>query len=105
MCPSTFLALATGLKGCRPDGKGVWSLPPGGASCLVFLKGHDWPVGATVLIAETSLAGTSLGGIATGGLFMIATNPYPSVQRPCPFGDKCCPIISSVNGNRCQDSC
>ena len=105
VCPSTFLAPATTLKGCRPDGKGVWSLPPGGASCLVFLNGHDWPVGATFLIAATSLVGTSFGGIATGGLFMFATNPCPNPQRPCRFGDKCCPIVFSVNGNICPDSC
>ena len=52
-CPSTLLASATTFKGCRPDGKGVRSLPPGENSCLVFLNGYDWPVGATNIILLT----------------------------------------------------
>ena len=50
------------MKGCRPDGKGDWSLPPGGSLCLIFLNGHDWPVGATLITAATFYPGTPVLG-------------------------------------------
>ena len=105
-CSSTFLASAQTFKGCRPDGKGVWSLPPGKTTCLVFLNGHDWPVGATFLIAATSLIGTSLvGGAATFGGISVVTSACPD-PRFCSVAGKCCRLVFTLNGGvQCPDNC
>ena len=106
VCPTSFLAPAKTLKGCRPDGKGVWSLPPGESSCLLFLNGHDWPVGATFLIAATSVVGTSgllgLGGLA--GINAMSSCPSPT-SAYCRAGGRCCLLIPTINGPVCPDSC
>ena len=88
-CPSPIDSSA----GCRPDGKGVWSLPPGDSSCLIFLNGHGWPVGATLLTAVTALAGSSfLGGVVTLGGVSSISSSCPSTFF-CQVGGKCCRFI------------
>jgi hypothetical protein len=106
VCPTTLLAPVTYFKGCRPDAKGVWSLPPGGASCLIFLNGHDWPVGATFLIAATSLVGTSIfGGTVTFGGMSAVNNACP-VPFFCTVNNKCCRVVFTPNGGlQCPTDC
>ena len=103
-CPDTFPASATNLQGCRPDGKGVLSLPPGAASCIIFLNGHDWPAGATCLIAATSLAGTStLGlGMGLGGVAAFSECPAPFY---CSVNNRCCLIVGTSGGLGCPSNC
>ena len=106
-CPSPTYSFASRMmKGCRPDGKGVWSLPPGYSSCLIFINGHDWPVGATLLTAVTALAGSSLlGGVVTLGGVSSISSICPSTLF-CRVGDKCCRFVFTPNrGLQCPTSC
>ena len=100
-CPETVLGFSPSLKGCRPDSRGLWCLPPGESSCLLFLNGHDWPVGATALVAATSTVGTSLLGGVLG--FSGGTCVGPMY---CRVGTQCCSVTFVPNrGLSCPSRC
>jgi len=109
-CPTVLPFSETSLKGCRPDGKGVWAVTPGTTSCLIFFNGHDWPVGASFLIAATSVAGTSFLGGSAGLVGMMGFGSMTgAVDCPsttsCRVNNKCCPYQFSVNGPVCPSIC
>ena len=100
-CPVPVLGLQPSLKGCRPDGRGVWTLPPGEVSCLIFINGHDWPVGG-VLTFATSFAATST--LVAGGLAMgLRDNCLGPFY--CRAGNRCCLLVPSNRGLQCPSSC
>ena len=104
---------------CRPDNRGVYSLPPGELSCLMYLNG---PAGAVGLISATALSGiislsTTVGGaaLATGGAGVVGLGGAGVVGlggvAPCPapifcrVGTSCCMVITGGNGLRCPLRC
>ena len=99
-CPEKVLGLTSSLKGCRPASRGLWSLPPGESSCLIFLNGHDWPVGATALVAATFLAGTSFLSAVVGGSGGTCMGPMY-----CRVGNQCCTLQYSRGRLICPSRC
>ena len=96
---------------CRPDNRGVYSLPPGELSCLMYLNG---PAGAVGLISATALSGiislsTTVGGatLATGGVGVVGMGGVAPCPAPifCRVGTSCCMVITGGNGLRCPLRC
>ena len=104
------LACSDSRRWCRPDRRGVYGLPPGETSCLMYLNG---PAGAVGLLSATALGGitsltTTLGGtVVVGGIGMSGAMAVGACPRPffCTVSDRCCLIVGSPNGLICPTSC
>ena len=89
---------------CRPDSRGVFLLPPGEFSCLMYLNG---PAGAVGLLSATFWAGVSTLAPTVTGLTVAGSSTAIMCSPPlyCNAGNGCCLVTFTNRGLICPDSC